>query len=352
MQNSVLFTIFLIFLGTLGGFVAYRLDLPLPWMLGSILFTALLCSFLPKTLPQNYKFPIRFRMIFVAIVGLMIGAQVTTELIAQFRYVWMSVIGITLFVPLAFCINYLIFRSIGRYSRVTSFFSAAPGGLMESIALGEERGCDIKILTTQQFLRIILVIAMVPTAMSLWLGKPVGSGAGESIAYNGTSVPAVTMVISCIAALGGLYLGRLLRLPASHLTGPLIIAALINVSGIVIIALPEIILIVSQIVIGASLGSRFAGLTGKMLFKAIGLSLLSVCAMLSIAICISLSLRQLSQTPFDVLLISFSPGGIIEMALIALTLGTNPALVSLHHIYRILITIFVMSIMGRKFPKI
>ena len=83
-----------------------------------------------------------------------------------------------------------------------------------------------------------------------------------------------------------------------------------------------------------------------------GLSLLSVCAMLSIGIAISLCLILVGQTPFDVLFISFSPGGIIEMALIALTIGTNPALVSLHHIYRILITIVVMSVMARQFSKV
>ena len=288
----------------------------------------------------------------VAVVGLMIGAQVTSDLIAQFRYVWISLIGVTLFVPLAFGVNYLIFRIIGRYNPVTAFYSAAPGGLMESIALGENRGCDIKTLTTQQFLRIIFVIVLVPTAMSLWLGKPVGSSGGESIASNGTSLPMATIVVSAIAALGGLYLGRLVRFPASQLTGPLFVAAIINVSGIATIAMPEIILIVSQIVIGTSLGSRFAGLTGKMLVKAVVLSLLSVCAMLTIGIIISLSLVHLNKTPFDVLLISFSPGGIIEMALIALTLGTNPALVSLHHIYRILLTIIVMSTMGHKFFRL
>ena len=159
-------------------------------------------------------------------------------------------------------------------------------------------------------------------------------------------------MVSFIAALGGLYLGRLLRFPASQLTGPLFLAAIITVSGITTIALPEIILIVSQIVIGASLGSRFAGLTGKMLVKAMVLSLLSVCAMLTIGITISLSLMHLSKTPLDVLLISFSQGGIIEMALIALTLGTNPALVSLHHINRILLTVVVMSTIGQKFSKI
>ncbi len=85
-----------------------------------------------------------------------------------------------------------------------------------------------------------------------------------------------------------------------------------------------------------------------MLVKFTGLSLLSVCAILSFGIAISQSLIHLSQTPFNGLLISFSPGGIIEMALIALKQATNPTHVS---IYRILITIIAMNVIWRKFSR-
>ena len=62
-------------------------------------------------------------MFFVAVVGFMIGAQVTSDLIGQFRYIWMSLIGVTLLVPLAFRVNYLVFRSIGRYNAVTAYIA-------------------------------------------------------------------------------------------------------------------------------------------------------------------------------------------------------------------------------------
>ena len=77
-----------------------------------------------------------------------------------------------------------------------------------------------------------------------------------------------------------------------------------NLSGIV--TSPEIVLIISQLVIGASLGSRFADLTGTMLLKP-GVQMMSICLMLSIGGAISFGLIHLCQTPFDVLLISFSP---------------------------------------------
>lgn len=123
----------------------------------------------------------------------------------------MSLIDVTFFVRLAFGVNYLIFRSIGRYYPVTSFSSVAPSGLMKFIALGEERGYDVKILTTQQFLRVVVCFVLFPIAMSLCLD----SNAGESIESNGTSLPAVTIMVSFIAAFSELYLSQSLRMPAS-----------------------------------------------------------------------------------------------------------------------------------------
>ena len=50
---------------------------------------------------------------------------------------------------------------------------------------------------------------------------------------------------------------------------------------------------------------------------------------------------------FDTMLISFAPGGVTEMALVALSLQANPAFVTLHHILRILITVIALSLSAR-----
>ena len=72
--------------------------------------------------------------------------------------------------------------------------------------------------------------------------------------------------------------------------------------------------------------------------------------MLFIALAICLILSAFQPLPFDVLLISFAPGGLIEMSLIALSLNANPALVSLHHMYRILLTVFGLHALQRYLP--
>ena len=349
-KNSIP-TLALLMLGVFGGYLASFTLLPLPWMLGALLASASFSIFRPDALPRNYKFPMFLRMFFIAVIGVMIGAQVTPQLVDQAPMMIMSLVGISAFVPLAFVANLFIFTRVGRYDRVTAFFCSAPGGLLESIAMGEARGCDIKLLTIQQFLRIIVVILIVPLLMSLWIGAPLGSAAGISI--SGVAETEITLpqtVISAAVVIVGLILGLKLKIPAGQLMGPLLIAAAVSLSGLAAPQLPPALVTIAQVVIGTALGSRFAGLKRDMLIRGIALSVASVSAMLIIALMICLTLWAFQPLPFDVLLISFAPGGLIEMSLIALSLSANPALVSLHHLYRILLTVLGLSYLQRYLP--
>jgi len=225
------FTAALLALGALGGEVAKLVHAPLPWMLGSLAISALIVSFLPARLPVGYRFPNLLRISFIAIIGVMIGARVDRALLSQWPDMVISLAGITLFVFLAHGANYWLFRRIGGYGRATAFYCATPGGVMESIAFGEAAGADVRLLTLQQFLRIILVVTTVPIGLSLLHGAPMGSAAGLNFGSDDTRLAAIPLVL--IVAAAGVALGRAARLPAGQLTGPLVLAAAANVLGVV-----------------------------------------------------------------------------------------------------------------------
>jgi Putative ammonia monooxygenase len=54
---------------------------------------------------------------------------------------------------------------------------------------------------------------------------------------------------------------------------------------------------------------------------------------------------------FLVSMISFAPGGVTEMSLIALSLSANPAVVTLHHLVRISLTVVLISALAKRFQK-
>ena len=115
-------TIALLALGGLGGFIASLTLMPLPWMLGALIATAGFTIARPDSLPNTYKFPMLLRMLFIAVIGVMIGAQVTPNLVVRAPLMIMSLVGLSVFVPIGFMANFWIFRRLVGYDRATAFF--------------------------------------------------------------------------------------------------------------------------------------------------------------------------------------------------------------------------------------
>ena len=336
----------LVVVGAAAGALFQRLGTPLPYMLGSLFASAAAVALFQRRFPEGYAFPMRFRMVFVGIIGAMIGARLTPEVASLLPRMLVSVPAILAFVLGVHGLNYLIFRHLGGYDRQTAYYAGSPGGLFESIVFGEEAGADVRVLTMMQFLRIIVVVTLVPIGMSIWEGHPVGSAAGISLNGGETALLHVPLVLAL--SLVGVWVGLKLRLPAGQLMGPLLVVGALTVSGVLQLHAPGWMVAVAQVVLGAGLGARVTGMTGGMFLRGMGLSVVSVTAMVSVGIGLALLVHLAGGLPTDVLVISFAPGGVVEMSLIALSLAADPALVTLHHLLRILFTVGELTLVRRK----
>ncbi|WP_417603372.1 AbrB family transcriptional regulator [Primorskyibacter flagellatus] len=346
----LLITWIMLLAGAAGGILAASVHLPMPWMLGSLAAIAVIVATTPDRILGDYVFPRRLRETFTGVIGVMIGTQVSPEMIAHLGFLPLSVIALALFVVLAHGGNYLIFRHIGGMEKSTAFFSGSPGGLMESIALGDASGADIRVLSIQQFLRIILVVGLLPLGFSIWRGAPVGSAAGMApIGHTAEDLPLwAGLALMVLLVFLGQAVGRRIRLPAAQLIGPLVLTGALNVTGLMPLHLPGWVIGVAQVVVGVGLGMRFVGVTGRMLTRSVGLSLLSVSYMMVIGAGFAWALHAATDIPFEHMLLSFAPGGVTEMSLVALSLSANPALVSIHHLIRILLTVLELSLVARR----
>lgn len=344
--RHIAFTAGLLALGGTAGAALAALGAPLPFMLGSLLAAALVVAFGQHRFPDGYAFPMTFRMIFVGVIGTMIGAQLTPDALGLLPLLSVSIPAVVVFVLGGHAVNYLIFRHVGGYSHATAFYSGSPGGLFESILFGEEAGADVRILTLMQFLRIIVVVTLVPIGMSIYEGYPVGSAGGMSFSPGETGWRDVPLVL--LVAVVGLWVGKRLHLPAAQLIGPLLVAGGLAVTGAVEIAAPGWLVALAQVVLGTGLGLRFTGMTGQAVLRGMGLSVVSVGAMMALGLALAALVHAVSGLPTDMLVISFAPGGVVEMSLIALSLAANPAIVTLHHLVRIMFTVAEMAVMRKR----
>ena len=113
-------------LGALGGFAATWAHVPMPWMLGGLLSSALVVLVWEPTFLADYAFPLPFRTAFVALIGVMIGTQVTAELVSLAGQLPWTMGGLVVFVIFAHLGNTLIFQRLGAMTAPPLFIPGHP----------------------------------------------------------------------------------------------------------------------------------------------------------------------------------------------------------------------------------
>ena len=337
----------LIFLaGFVGGTGAFFIGASMPYMLGGIFGSACFVLWYERggrALPQVTRW---VRQVFMSIIGAMIGSRFSPEIMTLLPQFWISGIVLLPFIMICHAGSYAIMRGIGRYERRDAYFASLPGGIVDSIALAEKAGADVRIVTAQHFTRIILVVTSVPLLFLFVEGEVVGSLAGESLATANFTALDVVLILGIAAV--GLAGGLLVRLPVAHMMGPLILALVLTVSGTVSIEVPPWMGHLAQFMVGTALGSQFTGMSRKLLARGLGYGLIVGVYMLAVGSTIAYFLTDYVPADFSVMFVSFAAGGLAEMSLIALSLNFNPVVVALHHLVRIVLTIWVGNYLAKR----
>ncbi|MEM0978163.1 MAG: AbrB family transcriptional regulator [Pseudomonadota bacterium] len=342
-------TALLFICGFIGGEVAYYLGVPMPFLLGSLVGAALFIFVYENDTRKFGKLHPYVRMAFVAITGTMIGATFTPDLLEFLPLFWISALAIIPFMFVAHAGGYAIMRYIGKYPATDAYWASLPGGLVEAVLLGEKEGADVRILTVQHFLRILIIVIVVPFGFLIVTGEAVGSAAGETFGaanWHGYDVP-VIIVIGIVGAV----VARSIGMPAGHLMGPMLLSLAVSISGLFSITNPPWLLGLAQIAIGTALGSQFSGITRKMLTTSLGMGVLAVAYMLLVAVGFATVLHPLVPAEFVAMFISFAAGGLAEMSLVALSLNLAPVIVALHHLLRIFVTVWLGNLVFQRIVK-
>ena len=343
--------IFLIFgAGLIGGCVAQLVGVPMPFMLGGLLGAASFVIFYENRGTQLPKLSNTFRQVFMALIGAIIGTRFSPELFQVLPDFWISAVALIPFILIVHSGSYLIMRKISGHNRRDAFFATMPAGIIDAVALAEQMGADIKVVATQHFIRVVIVVTAVPLIFFAIDGNAVGSAAGMSMANSNYSVTDVLML--CLVAFVGLGIGKSLNLPASHMMGPLSLGFILSISGLIQLNVPNWLPHLAQFVIGTSLGSQFSGISKSMLIKGFAVGISVGTFMLSVGAAFAFTLHAFVPAGLGALFVSFAAGGLAEMSLIALSLNFNPVIVALHHLCRIVLTVSFCGIFAKRILKL
>ncbi len=318
-------------LGTGGGALFAWLHLPLPWMLGAMSATTV-----AALSGIRLYMPFSLRMAMVAVLGVLLGSAFTPDILDQIGRWLPTALLLGLYIPLSLIVVYIYFRRLWGYDVPTAYFSASPGGLTAMILTGEAMGGDGRKIALVHATRILIVVLLIPVSFRLWGGFNV-----QRAAFSLGHYPPVEDILLLLAAIpAGWGVAGFLRLPTPALLGPLIASIAIHISGLTAARPPFEIVAISQIVVGAGIGTRFSGSSlrhaGRTIVAATGSTVLML-ALVALFASLGTNLFDLGAPG---LILSLAPGGLTEMSLIALAMGIDTAMVSTMHILRIFTVLF------------
>lgn len=326
-------------LAALGGALFWQAGLPLPWMLGAMCAVmAAAIAGIPVSIHDGLRNPM------AALLGVMLGAAFTPALLDRLDEWIGGFLLVTLFVPASLLLLTVYFRIVRRYDPVTAFFAATPGGITEMILVGGSLGGDVRRMSLVHATRVMVVVMVIPFYFSFGTNLEIPALMPVPPASD---LAARDWLLLCGCILLGWPLARAARLPAAMFTGPLLLSATIHLADLTRAQPPATLIAAAQLVLGAAIGTRFSGYPLVELRRTLLDALGAIALLLVLTVAAAFAAAPLIGLPPAVLALSIAPGGLAEMALVALALDTDTAYVTTMHIWRIALVIVVAPLFWR-----
>ena len=326
-------------LGTIGGAVFDTLRLPLAWMVGAMCATAFAAMS-----GVDLKIPGRLRGVMITILGLMLGSAFTPDTLERAGRWLPSLCSLLLFVAVVVALLGYFLRRKAGFGPATAFFSATPGGITPMIIMGSAMGGDERTISLIHTVRVMLAVLVIPIWFRLFHGyEPQSTIAMGRIA----DISPWDAALLALSAVVGYWLASRARIPTASLIGPMILSALAHLTGMTAAHPPGIAVALAQVVIGAAIGCRFAGVSVARVLGVLLTGVATTVMMLTLAVGFAAALDFAFGLPFQALLLAFAPGGLAEMSLVSLSMGIDTAFVSTHHLVRILLIVIFAPVVFR-----
>ena len=317
-------------------------NIPLAWMLGPMVATSLFALkgfqvLMPKLALSSI----------LIILGLHIGNYIDQNLLTQMvNWIWTTVI-MFFYIIVSILIVSKYLQKFSGYKEKTSIFSAAPGALGPLMILAEYEKSDLSQVATAHLIRLIIIITLFPfIIVTLYPAEALELEKFDYMSQNHWE-----LVLLIIASLIFIFLFDKAKIPAALLSGTLAASGFLQILDIASYKLPDASINFCLLILGASVGCRFANKSFKEVANNSFHGLVATILLVLLGLVAAYIATFFVDTNFFSLILSFCPGGIYEVAVIAIAFDLEPDFVAFHHIIRLLFILFIVPIILRLLEK-
>lgn len=311
-------------LGLAGGAVASVLRVPLAWMIGPMVVTAVASALGSSLAPLPGG-----RQLGQAVVGLAIGLRMTPAVLAGTLSLWPAIAAVTIGVVAVTTLAAFLLRPLGRVDARTAFFATAAAGMADMALVARRHGGDADAVATVHAIRVFVVVLVVPVLV-------VAFGTGGTIEDPAAAAahPAAWLLLMP-GAVAAAFALMPFGFPNPWLVGPMLGSAAFAAAAPFAASVPWAALLAAQLAIGIALGVRFRRESLARLPR-VALAGLAVALLLVAAAAAGGALLSAATgLPFAAAFLAVAPAGITEMVLTAKIMRLDATAVTAFQIVRI-----------------
>jgi len=319
----------LIYAGAIAaGFAASLLHVPLPWMIGPLLFASA-----AGMSGMAMRVPAITRPVGQTVIAGSVGLAFTPSAFAAVGEQLPAMLLVTVLTVAAGFLAAAVLMRLARVDVVSASLASSPIGPVETAHMAVRYNVAPGPVVFAQTARIMLLIIFVPPliiALDGTVDDPAAVLGSISVEPGG----AVLML--ALAASGGI-LFKALRISNPFFLGPLAFSAAAAALSLPVSAVPYLILAAAQVLLGVWLGAMF---DRELLRNAGGFvmaALVSTVLMIVLCCAMALGVSAVTGIRWTTMILATAPGSVTEMALTAKILQEGVAMVTAFHLVRIFI---------------
>ena len=322
--------------------IAEFLNLPLAWFLGPMLAASVGALIgLKITIPRIVLSSI------LILLGLYIGNYIDKDLFSQIHEWAFTSLIMFAYIVLSILVVSIYLQKFSKYEKKTSIFSAAPGALGPLMILAEDQKTDLSHVATSHLIRLIIIVTVFPFFVNSYYDAHLGEFTQETLKDQNIYNLLILIIFSIILIL----IFDKFKVPAALLSGTLVASGFLQITEVASYQISPKIVDYCLLILGASVGCRFADKTFNEVAKNAFHSFIATFLLVLLGVVAAFVASLIIDKNFFTLLLSYCPGGIYEVAVIAIFFNLDPEFVSFHHIIRLLMILFIVPVILRFLKK-
>lgn len=259
-----------------------------------------------------------------ALLGVTLGTYLESSALSALAGAWLPVTLVTVATLGTSVAAGLALARATAVDEPTGLLGMVAGGASGIVAMADELGADARLVAFMQYLRVLVIVLSTPLIAALaFSGR-----AGAVVPADGPLLGTLDGWLLTIAVgTAGAVLGRLSRLTAASLLGPLILAGAIALAVPDAPAVPPLLREVAFGLIGLQVGLRFTVAVVREAGRLLAPVLCAIAFLMASSFLLALVLAATSPATLLDAYLATTPGGLYAVLAVAFGLGADTTFV-------------------------